>query len=154
MLLSDINLKENLIESLNKKLEESKESKLSHLQTLEAQLIAKNKIIEDLRKRLDAALGLSSNPATPSSQLQRVKSSMNERSFDFIPKSPTAELSSPKSYHRRSSSYARLESSKLALQTQLENSKLKLKEIETRARVGLDESKKRLEALEKELNPA
>ncbi len=40
----------------------------------------------------------------------------------------------------------------MALQTQLDSSKKKLKEIEIRARAGLEESKKRLEALERELS--
>lgn len=165
-LKADLAIKESQISSL-------KSSRSSQQQTLEAQIIAKNRIIEDLRRRLDSmhSVGLSRSKTAPVDSKSPLQSpSSAEKTWDENdiqdPENLENGVSTPvtkrsdslvvgsKSRHTplsNSGSYSRLDASKLALQSQLESSKAKLKEIESRARMGLDESKRRLEALEREL---
>ena len=177
LLQSDFGIKENQLLASNRKIEEMKQSRIIYQQTIESQIEAKNKIIEGLQKRLDEVAGVSltnkdhftSNVlqtiegSIPSSlarskskvsiselSVHAMKSDASEtaESENRILRLPEAETSR---VHRSTPSYSRIESSKIALQSQLESSKLCLKEIELRARAGFDLSKKKFEALEKEL---
>jgi hypothetical protein len=242
--------KDQQIALMQRKVDELTAGRSSHVQTLEAQIQSKHRIIEDLRRRLEQALAVQLSSATNASSLSRgsldlspsrvrlfgtgggggslttsttslsaaIGGSSSSTTLATATRSPTrmpaatefesahvvgagvlsggdrdsraqattatstalpvhpvltlpvemdaeglgsgfgrvmdlgdlTELSVPAATPLQ----RKLESSKLALQSQLDSSKKKLKEIEVRARAGLEESKKRLEALERELSTA
>jgi hypothetical protein len=246
---ADLAYKDQQIAHLQRKVDELTVTRSAHVHTLEAQIQSKNRIVEDLRRRLEQSLAavqlttanavaanatVSPPPLSASdlvralelsparvrltSQLSAAASTSAASTFPMAAavmatKSPTAlrasgvhatamatlpnfaaaltlAASAPQASVSDASSGAplasallplppppppppglvpgpvaaaeggddlttplqrKLASSKVALQTQLDSSKQKLKAIEIRARAGLEESKKRLEALEREL---